>query len=240
MVTQLQFDNVLRAENFQSQDEIVNFLCDKLAMVPQKVRQDLAADLTVRSGAEFRDLVRFNNHGLIQIFQGVRSDLSRMRTEFLENHHEQITNFYGEYIIDHRIFDRIWARLQSMTCPNLCPWCGVPCCGLLECNDKYVQGEAPCKENARIKHSCQFHRDNTIIGDSVSGSNQLVNSGNCPDLIQQNLTRTSWDQENQKFVELPYTHYETTWRIRSAVYDEDAYNGLFWKWFHAHVSLKCP
>ena len=57
MLTQLQFDNDLRSKNFQGPEEIVNFICAKLAegadgariMVPQQVRRDLGADLTVRS-----------------------------------------------------------------------------------------------------------------------------------------------------------------------------------------------
>ena len=248
MVTQLQFDNDLRAANFKSPYEIVDFLCDKLceefifvedSKIPQdfgkipRFRRDLAADLTVGSGEEFRDLMKINNHGLIQILKGVRSDLSIMKAEFLANH--QIMELYGQYIIDHIMLDRIWCHLQAMRCPHLCPWCGVPCCGVAECNDKYEQGEVPCKEEAWNKHSCQFHRDITIIGESVNESNQLINFGNCPNLIQQNLTRRSWDQKKRKFVELPYTHYETTWRIRSYAYDDNNY-GLFWKWFQAHVS----
>ena len=236
MVTQLPFDNDLRTKNFQSAEKIVDFLCDKLGMVPEQVRRDLAADLTVRSGEEFRDLIKIHNHGLIQILERVKSDLLKMKEEFLANHHEQIMAFYGEYIIDNRILDQIWVHLQDMRCPHLCPWCGVPCCGITKCNDKYVQGEVPCREHAMNKHSCQFHRDITIIGESVYESNQLVNLGNCADLIRLNLTRRSWDPKNRQFVELPYTHYETTWRIRSSAY-EDAHHGLFWKWFQAHVSL---
>ena len=253
MLTQLQFDNDLRAKNFQGPEEIVNFICAKLAhgadgsriMVPQQIRRDLQADLTVRSDEEFNDLVKINNEGLIKIFQGVRGDLTKMSTkrEFLETHSETILKFYDEDIIDridrrYRILDLIWAHLQSMRCPHLCPWCGMPCCGIQECNDKFVQGEVPCEEDARNKHSCQFHRDETITGVSNGESTQLPNLGDCPNLIRQDQKRRDWDPEQRKFVEVPYTYYETTWRIRSAEDDREANHGLFWKWFHAHVSSK--
>ena len=94
MLNQLQFDNDLRTTNFQSPEEIVNFICVKLAqgadgariMVPQQVRRDLGADLTVRSDEEFRDLMKTTNDGLIKIFQGVRGDLTKVDTkrEFIE------------------------------------------------------------------------------------------------------------------------------------------------------------
>ena len=248
MLTQLQFDNDLRAKNFQGPAEIVNFLCDTLAqgadgsriMVPQQVRRDLRADLTVRSGEEFRDLIKINNEGLIKIFQAVRGDLAKMSTkrEFLETHSETLEEFYGEDIIDDRIFDEIWDHLQSMRCPHLCPWCGMPCCGIRQCNDKYTQGEVPCEEEARTKHSCQFHRDETITGISHGESNQLPNLGDCPNLIRQDQKRRDWDPEIGNYVEIPYTYYDTTWRIRSAEDDREANHGLFWKWFHAHVSFK--
>ena len=248
MLTQLQFDNDLRAKNFQDPEEIVNFLCDKLAqgadgsriMVPQQVRRDLGADLTVRSGEEFKDLMKINNDGLIKIFQGVRGDLAKMNTkrEFLNTHSETLEEFYGEDIIDDRILDEIWDHLQNMRCPHLCPWCGIPCSGNTECNDKYVLGEVPCEEEAPIKHSCLFHRDETITGVSKGESSHFPNWMDCPKLIRQDHTRKGCDPEQGELVEVPYTYYDTTWRIQSPEDDREANYGLFWKWFHAHVSFK--
>ena len=253
MLNKLQFDNDLRTTNFQRPEEIVNFICAKLAqggqganiMVPQQVRRDLGADLTVRSDEEFMDLLKTNNDGLIKIFQGVRGDLTKVGTkrEFVENHSEIIIDFYGEEIVDRRILDLIWAHLMSMRCPHLCPWCGMPCCGIAECNDKYVQGEVPCEDEVaapQLKHSCQFHRDETITGVSNGESSTLPNLGDCPNLIRQDQKRRDWDPEQRKFVEVPYTYYDTTWRIRGPQDDREANHGLFWKWFHAHVSSNCP
>ena len=58
MLTQLQFDDDLKDKQFNSPQEIVDFLCEKLAqgvegqriMVPQQIRQDLGADLSVGLG----------------------------------------------------------------------------------------------------------------------------------------------------------------------------------------------
>ena len=234
MLNKLQFDNDLRSKNFQDTEEIVNFICEKLAqgadgariIIPQQVRRDLEADLTVRSDQEFRNLLKINNDGLVKIFQGVRGDLAGLGTkrEFLED------------IIDSRILNLIWAHLQSMSCPHICPWCGMPCCGIAECNDKYVQGEVPCEEEAMFKHSCQFHRDVTITGISHGGSTVLPNFGDCRNLIRQDLKRRDWDPEIGNYVEIPYTYYDKTWLIRSAEDEIVPTQGLFWKWFHAHVS----
>ena len=242
---QLQFDNDLRTMTFQSPEEIVNFIFVKLTqcaidgrlIIPLMV--DLGADLTVGSDEEFRDLMETNNDGLIKIFQGVRSDLTKQGTkrEFLESHRETISEFYDEDIIEDRILDEIWVHLQSMRCPHLCPWCGMPCCGIAECNDKYVHGELPYEDDVPVKHSCQFHRDETITGVSNGESSTLPNLGDCPNLIRQDQKRRDWDPEQRKFVEVPYTYYDTTWRIRSAEDDREANHGLFWKWFHAHVSV---
>ena len=246
ILNQLQFDNDLRTITFQSPEEIVNFICVKLtqcdfdanSMVPLMV--DLGADLAVGSDEEFRDLMETNNDGLIRIFQGVRGDLTKpeTKTEFLESHRATIFEFYDEDIIDDRILDKIWAHLQSIRCPHRCPWCGMPCCGITKCNDKYVQGEVPCEEDASIKHSCLFHRDETITGVSKGSESSLPNLGDCPTLIRQDQTRKDWDPEQRELVEVPYTYYDTTWRIWSPEDDREANYGLFWKWFHAHVSLK--
>ena len=243
MLTELQFDNDLRAQNFNGPEEIVNFLCDKLVqgpddsriMVSQQFRLDLEADLTVRSDEEFKDLMKINNDGLIKIFQGVRSDLTHLssKMEFIETHSETILQFYDKDIVGNRILDQIWAHLQSMRCPHHCPWCGMPCCGVTKCNDKYVPGDVPCEDHAMIKHSCQFHRDVTITGVSHGESNQLPNLGDCPNLIRQDQKQRDWDPEQKRYVEVPYTYYDTTWRIQS----RDDNSGLFWKWFHAHVRL---
>ena len=238
MITQLQFDNDLAARNFQNPDQIVDFICEKLAhgadgsriIVPVQIRRDLKADLTVTSEQEFAELL--NNNGLMKIFQGVRGELAKMgtKTEFLETHKDTILEFYDEDIIDNRILNLIWAHLQSMRCPHLCPWCGMPCCGIQECNDKYIQGEVPCEGEVQTKHSCQFHRDETITGISsiCEPDGQLPNLGDCSYLIRQNQERVDWDPEAREFVHVPYNHFKTTWRIRSEE-QRETNRGLFWK-----------
>ena len=249
VIRKLQLDTDLSLQNFTRSDEIIDFLCHKLAqgdddlriMVPQQIRRDLKSDLSMRNEDELNDLL--NDNGLIKIFQGVREELLNVNTkrEFLASNIEKIQTFFNEDTIDNLILEYIWTHLQSMRCPHLCPWCGMPCCGLTECNDKYIQGGEPSEEEARNKHSCQFHRDETITG--IAGRNNdgqasttLPNLGDCPNLIRQNQKRLDWNPETRNPVQIPYTYYQTSWRIRSVEDDRDANHGLFWKWFHAHVS----
>ena len=164
-----------------------------------------------------------------------------MKTEFLQAHTDLLAKFYDQDIIDIRIFDQIWHDLQSMRCPHLCPWCGMPCCGITECNELYTEGETPCDQEALNKHSCQFHRDDTITGISQktftgNNSKKLPNYGDCPSLIRQGAKRLDWDPDRRRTINVPYTYFEKTWRIRSAEDDRDSNHGLFWKWFHAYVS----
>ena len=158
----------------------------------------------------------------------------RTRQEFLEAQSGLIFEFCDEILQKAPIFDTIWNKLNSMQCPDLCPWCGVPCDGVVQCNDKYIQGGVPCKKDARIKHSSRYHRDPTIIGRSSGGSRRLLNLGDCHNAVRQNLKIRVWDPEKRKSIEVPYTYYETTWRIKSM---EDERCGFFWKWFHAQVSI---
>ena len=245
VLSKLQFDADLSLQNFVRSEDIIDFLCYKLGqgsddiriMVPQQIKRDLKADLSMRSQDELNDLLYDN--GLVKIFQGVREELLNMRTkrEFLDSNMEKIRTFFNVDSIDNLILDSIWAHLQSMRCPHLCPWCGMPCCGISECNDKYIQGGEPSPDEARNKHSCQFHRDETITGISRGSSTRLPNLGDCPNLIRQNQKRLDWNPETRSTVQIPYTYYETTWRIRSVEDDREANHGLFWKWFHAHVSI---
>ena len=84
-----------------------------------------------------------------------------------------------------------------MTCKHICPWCGVPCCGLKTCNDLFKPNQLPSIEHAKVKHSCQFHRDISITGihtvrnyidESQPGEilDTLPNYGACPELIKLN------------------------------------------------------
>ena len=81
-----------------------------------------------------------------------------------------------------------------MTCKHICPWCGVPCCGIKTCNDLYEPREPPSTQHAKVHHSCQFHRDTTITGtyevrnyidESEPGEvlDTLPNYGGCPEHI---------------------------------------------------------
>ena len=84
----------------------------------------------------------------------------------------------------------LWKDLEDMKCNYLCPWCGMPCCGTTNCNDKYTRFELPSPNEAKIKHSCHFHRDTAITGareltgDTDEETDRLPNKGDCPRLIE--------------------------------------------------------
>ena len=109
--------------------------------------------------------------------------------------------------IESRILPRIWNHLQSLTCKHICPWCGVPCCGLKTCNDLYQPNQQPSVDHATIKHSCQFHRDTAITGtDEVYGyvdennpgkvTDISPNNGACPELIRIKIKHLLRDPKN--------------------------------------------
>ena len=112
---------------------------------------------------------------------------------------DRLRSFIDDQSIESLIVPRIWTHLESMTCGHICPWCGVPCCGIKTCNDLYKPNQPPSNTDAVVKHSCQFHRDQTIIGvHTVRGYvdennpgiilDTLPNHGACPKLIEDNRT----------------------------------------------------
>ena len=121
------------------------------------------------------------------------------RSSFLYLNMHRFRSFIDDHSIESRLVPRIWAKLESMTCEHICPWCGVPCCGMKTCNDLYKPYQPPSTTEAKLKHSCQFHRDQTITGvHLISGYvdennpgtilDTLPNYGACPKLIKDNRT----------------------------------------------------
>lgn len=144
---------------------------------------------------QFQEII--SNDGLSKIFQSVRNLLSKSSTSFLKENNRRFRAFIEGESINSEYLPRIWNHLQSMTCKHVCPWCGVPCCGLKTCNDLYEPNQLPSVEHAKVKHSCQFHRDTTITGthtvrnyidESQPGEilDTLPNYGACPERIRLN------------------------------------------------------
>ena len=141
-----------------------------------------------------------DENGLIKIFKNVRIQINDRKSAFLQNQKHSIEKFIDENTIDARILPKIWRNLTSLTCKYHCPWCGIKCCGIQNCNDLY-EPNARVKEGfARQKHTCQFHRDNTICGageqinfidDHNPGTltDRLPNVGSCPALIERGISR---------------------------------------------------
>ena len=128
---------------------------------------------------------------------------------------KRILSFFDNESIDSRIIPRIWKHLQSMTCKHICPWCGVPCCGLKTCNDLYKPNDFPSIKSAKVKHSCQFHRDTTITGtysrigyidENQPGqiSDTLPNYGVCPERIRLNNKILIWEPNATKVCLQPH------------------------------------
>ena len=123
--------------------------------------------------------------------------MSKSRSSFLDQNLNRIKDFICDESISSNHQPHIWKHLKSMSCKHICPWCGVPCCGTKNCNDLYEPKQLPSVEEAQLKHSCQFHRDITIVGthlvrnyidESQPGEilDTLPNYGSCPELIRQN------------------------------------------------------
>lgn len=116
------------------------------------------------------------------------------KESFLRNHQNLLEEFIDETIIDHRILPEIWKKLTDLTCKYKCPWCGMPCDGIKDCNDLYqpyerVKQGVALNEGER-EHSCQFHRDDAINGlFERHSSHRLYNAGSCPVQIESGINR---------------------------------------------------
>ena len=133
------------------------------------------------------------------------------KESFLRNHQNLLEEFIDEDIIDYRILPEIWKKLTDLTCKYKCPWCGMPCDGIGDCNDLYQPKERAKQGVALIKHSCQFHRDDAIngatehIGDINQGhsSHRLYNAGSCPAQIESEINYiTRFKGESQEMTHL--------------------------------------
>ena len=74
---------------------------------------------------------------------------------------EKIEKLCSIEIIKNILVPRIWNNIQQLRCKAKCPWCGINCCGDMDCNDKYVEFEP--EDNKELgagehQHSCHFHR----------------------------------------------------------------------------------
>ena len=158
-------------------------------------------------GDQFEEIL--SNNGLSKIIKNVRSKLSQTRSLFVQQNLIKCQLFFDDNSLESRILPRIWKHLQSMTCKHLCPWCGVPCDGLKTCNDLYEPKGLPSLQEAKIKHSCQFHRDSTIRGTLLRKgyidedqpgeiSDNLPNYGNCPEEIRLGIRRLIWEPNATK------------------------------------------
>ena len=173
-----------------------------------------------------------------------RSQLQQSKETFVEAVENRFDSFCSPDEIDNRIITKLWKELEEMKCDYLCPWCGMPCCGTKNCNDLYVRGELPSTVHAKVKHSCQFHRDSSItgVGERINSklTNRLPNTGDCPRRMKnEGLTRSMRNPEDKnEIIWVPYTYYDTTWRIKSSDEDPDQSSGLFWQCFLAFVKFK--
>ena len=189
---------------------------------------------------ELKNLLADN--GLRKILNDVRSQLQQSKKTFMEDVENRFDSFYSLDEIDNRIITKLWKELEEMKCDYLCPWCGMPCGGMQNCNDLYVQGEVPSTVHAKVKHTCQFHRDGAItgVGETSNGelTNRLPNTGDCPRMVKNNAGWIISDPENRDGPEIwvPTTYYDTTWLIKPYEEDPDHSSGYFWQWFLAFVS----
>ena len=156
---------------------------------------------------QFREIL--SNDGLAKIFKNIRMKLSESKSSFVQDNMKRLNAFIHDDNIELRILPRIWKHLRSMTCKHICPWCGVPCCGLKTCNDHYEPEQFPSLEEAKVKHTCQFHRDTTITGthlligyidENQPGriSDTLPNYGSCPERIRLKKQRLIWEPNATK------------------------------------------
>ena len=181
------------------------------------------------------------DNGLKKIFSVVRGQLQQSKEKFLKTIENRFDSFFSPDEIDDRIVTKLWKELEGMKCNYLCPWCGMPCCGDMDCNDLYVKDGLPSTVEAKHKHSCHFHRDPSITGVGelrfFGVSDRLPNTGDCPQLIEKGEKWNIQDPQNRdEAILVPSTYYDTTWRIKSRAEDADKGCGYFWQWFLAFVS----
>ena len=181
------------------------------------------------------------DNGLKKILCLVRSQLQTSKEDFLNASKDRFDAFYSPDEIDNRILRKLWADLERMKCNYLCPWCGMPCCGTSNCNDSYVRGGLPASNEAKYKHSCQFHRDSAITGTGEIINDKVTdrspNNGDCPRLIEINMKWRITDPANDgSKITVPSPYYNSTWKIKSNQEDPDQGSGYFWQWFLAFVS----
>ena len=190
---------------------------------------NLQSDVSDKDFAEIEDRKSF--------FQAVQSELNAKKQKMFKDA-EIIENILDSSNFSDVLTVRILNNLKSLGCPEICPWCGIACCGSSHCNNKYHEYKK-CNENQNNKHSCQFHRDISIIGIIVHNTDTLANRGDCPEIIAQ---KVKWVDNFNMFgkgegTRIPYDYYKETWRIESAAEDKDAQKGYFWQWFLAQVTL---
>ena len=184
-------------------------------------------------------------------FQAVKSELNAKKEALFNSEPPGIWRLKKpiiEKVLDSPNFPdvltkRIVNNLKSLRCPENCPWCGIACCGASHCNDKYEKYKK-CNQNQKNKHSCQFHRDDAIIGIRRHNTDKLANYGDCSKQIYD--TKSKYIDNRNHFgkgegATIPYDYYKETWRIESAAKDKDAEKGYFWQWFLAQVTffLRC-
>ena len=174
---------------------------------------------------------------------GVRSQLYKTKQEFLKKIESRYDPFLSPDEIDNRVLTKFWEHLENMRCNFLCPWCGMPCCGISNCNDMYKEGELPSVNEAKQKHSCQFHRDPSINGTyeliNDKETDRLPNNGGCPERKARDtrvrITNPA-DKDGPK-IYVDYSYYHTTWNIKTPQEDAEQLSGVFWQWFLSFVSF---
>ena len=133
--------------------------------------------------------------------------MNEEKESFLRNHQNLLEEFIDETIIDSRILPEIWKDLTAKTCKYKCPWCGMPCDGIKDCNDLYVPNErvknGMTLNKGQRHHSCQFHRDDSINGASEHMGDRLYNAGSCPAQIESEINIfTRFNRESQEMTHL--------------------------------------
>ena len=172
----------------------------------------------------------------------MRIQLQTSKEEFFNRKEERFDSFFAQDVIDNRILEKFWKELEDMRCNYLCPWCGMPCCGTQNCNEMYDRHGVPSTEHAKVKHSCQFHRDSAITGTKElvndNETDRIPNKGDCPRLIQIGMKWRIKDPEKNdgSQIYVPTTYFDTTWNIKSPEDDPELGSGFFWQWFLAYVS----
>ena len=175
--------------------------------------------------------------------QEVRTQLYKSKEEFLKKIETRFDSFFSPDEIENRILTKLWHDLENMRCKFSCPWCGMPCCGIQNCNDMYKPNELPSPDKAKQMHSCQFHRDPSINGTTElindKETERLPNNGGCPERKARDtrVRITNPADKNGPKIYVDYSYYDTTWTIKTPEEDAEQLSGVFWQWFLAFVSF---